>query len=56
VPVLEFRLEPDEPEDEVGSGVVPETIGLAVVAPVVVIFVSLHSDIDAAARSEHAAI
>src|SRR3984893_17473768 len=47
----------EELEDEAGCFVVPETIGLAVVAaPVVVMSVSSDPDIDAAARSEHAAI
>ena len=43
-------------EEEAGSGVVPETIGLAVLAAAVVMSVSSNPDVDAAARSEHAAI
>src|SRR5580658_10189663 len=42
-------------EDEVGRGVVPETTGLEVPAAVVM-SVSSDADIDAAARSEHAAV
>jgi hypothetical protein len=56
--VVEPRLEPEEPDEvEVGSGVVPETTGLAKPdAAAAVMSVSSDPDIDAAARSERAAI
>src|SRR5882757_8108656 len=53
-PVVEPRLELDE--DEVGSWVVPETTEGAVPDVVVIGEYSSHSDVDAAARSEHAAV
>src|ERR1700754_474602 len=46
----------EEPDDEAGSGVVPETIGEAVFAALVVMSVSSNADVDAAARSEHPAV
>jgi hypothetical protein len=54
--VVELSEDPEEPdEDEVGSGVVPETTGGAK-PDAVVMSLSSDPDIDAAARSEHAAI
>src|SRR3984893_6147368 len=46
----------DELDEEAGSAVVPETIGLAVVAAGVVMSVSSNPDVYAAARTQHAAI
>src|SRR6195952_2615361 len=56
LPVVELTEE-ELDEDEAGRGVVPETTGAATpVAAAVVMFVSSDADVDAAARSEHAAI
>ena len=46
----------DEDDEELDCCVVPETTGLAVVAAAAVMFVSSDPDVDAAARSEHAAV
>src|SRR5580704_14659984 len=53
----ELADDADELEDEpAGNGVVPETIGLAVVADVPAMLLSLHCNIHAAVCAEHAAI
>ena len=53
-PVVELRLVSDEDDD--GTLLVPETTEGAEVAFETVMLNSSHSDIDAAARPEHAAV
>src|SRR6201996_7380567 len=55
---LADEADEEDPDEEAGSGVVPETtVEPALAAPTVVVMsVSSNADIDAAARSEHPAI
>jgi len=55
VPVVELSDPPEEPLDEGGSGVVPETGGLAAIEGVAIVF-SLDPDVDAAAGACDAAV